>query len=121
MAGSPFGPWRQAVGDEASEARRRPLYGTEYDDISLIYEAAFSRGGMGPREVDELEMWELGSILGANHPPDGKASGPTPQTQEQRDAERRAWNARRVAAMEAGQAQPEHSTGMDPELLEWLQ
>lgn len=102
MAVGPFGPWRQATGLELTDAAKRPLHGTVFDEFALLYEAGAEKH-LSPRDVDECEFWELAAVFGANRPPDSGQQGVN------REDERRAWNAEQARRREAGEPQMEHT------------
>lgn len=56
----PAGPWRR-VG--RGEVQGGPLAGLWFAEFAGLYEALAARG-IGPRDADGLEVWEVASVLG---------------------------------------------------------
>lgn len=105
MAVGPFALWRPPVaGAGATTTQRRPLEGSWFDEIAEIYFACGQRG-VGPRDADDLELWEIGGLIGANHPGDDAGDARMPDVPND-------WNVRRIMAMEAGEPEPTHDDVM---------
>lgn len=38
----------------------------------MVYRSCAQAARLGPREVDELELWEVAAVIGGNDPPDSE-------------------------------------------------
>lgn len=63
MADGPFGPWVTASGPAAPDG---PLLRAGLADLAKVYQELFrvSGGNIGPREADQLHIWEIGVLFG---------------------------------------------------------
>src|SRR5690606_4941175 len=83
LAAGPFGPWVAGGDDEPApeptpEARR--LIAAGVYDVAVLYEALADARNMGPREVDELFLWECAVLLKVHRPAkDGDDATPAPK------------------------------------------
>jgi hypothetical protein len=71
---SPFGPW---VDSTSSAEQQGPLAGSGLEHIASVYSALAEHRNIGPREADDLYLWEIAVLLGLHKTPEQSApAGP---------------------------------------------
>lgn len=67
----------------------------QLDDVAGVYEALWrvSQGSMGPRQADELEIWEVAILLGVHRTEedDDKPAKPKSAADHRRELLRQRW------------------------------
>lgn len=104
MAVRPFLLWRPVEAGAVGTAGPESPLPVRLAEVAPIYRALAGEGfdGFSPREVDEMELWEIAELLGINDPADAGA----PVSVEQFQAQSQALLAERVRRAESGLAPP---------------
>jgi hypothetical protein len=124
LGGCPFGPF--AVGGSGSDTAE-PEYLTALRPLGLsevagIYAALFlkSGGAMGPRAIDELELWEVAVLLQATYTTDKDSSPKTGKTRSHQGDDDRYRLIRERDAYAKGLGPKPEPRPVDPTVLEAL-
>ena len=91
VAELPFGPWREARGEDRRGSLSRPLAGTVRDRWAVLYDACAQARLGDPETVRNNLLWRIAAALGANR-----------SDEEQERTDPRTAAQKRLAAQNAG-------------------
>lgn len=110
MAVGPFPLWRPVAPGAANGPSS--LLPPELAEVAPIYRTLGQEPfGFTPREVDEMELWEIGEFLGFHDPPDSPGGEVTEDEFRRRSQE---LIEARVRAAQEGAPQPEQPASAGP-------